>query len=294
MVVLGSPAVLRSVDLANPLVTVLLRMVSVTANVVAPSDREMGVARLATTHRLAPRKTGDRPLVLMTTGDLLVKTDHHPRAKRVRLGGRNERRVARRCFRVTEREAVGSSEAISAQKPLTPQNRSCNSRPAPQTLPGMKLPGNKPRDYGDPMTPMIDVVFNLLIFFVVTAVGSAPEKLMPADLPASGAIVSQVDPLEREAWVTDVWLKLSLADQTNTLQVDMNGTVYQDLNLLKSNLRALAEVGPENPVVLDIAPSVQMEQLVDVWDTCIAAGFQSVSFAVDSGKTMPASEPGVK
>ncbi len=158
----------------------------------------------------------------------------------------------------------------------------------------MQLPSNKPRDYGDPMTPMIDVVFNLLIFFVVTAVGSAPEKLMPADLPASGAIVSQVDPLEREAWVTDVWLKLSLADQTDALQVDMNGTVYLDLELLKSNLRALAEVGPENPVVLDIAPSVQMEQLVDVWDTCIAAGFQSVSFAVDSGQTMPALEPGVK
>ncbi len=158
----------------------------------------------------------------------------------------------------------------------------------------MQLPGNKPRDYGDPMTPMIDVVFNLLIFFVVTAVGAAPEKVLPADLPASGVITSQVEPDQRESWVTDVWLKLSIAETSKALQVDMNGTVYQDLDQLKANLRALAEVGPENPVVLDIAPSVQMEQLVDVWDTCIAAGFQSVSFAVDSGKALPASGPGVK
>lgn len=158
----------------------------------------------------------------------------------------------------------------------------------------MRSPGNIPRDYGDPMLPMVDVVFNLLIFFVVTASGSVPEKLLPADLPASGAVVSQVVPQARESWVTDVWLKLSVAADTHTLQVDMNGTVYQDLDQLKANLRALAEVGPENPVVLDIAPAVQMDQLVDVWDTCIAAGFHSVSFAVDSGKGQPALEPGVE
>ncbi len=158
----------------------------------------------------------------------------------------------------------------------------------------MRLPGNNTRDYGDPMTPMIDVVFNLLIFFVVTATGSPPEKLMPADLPASGAITTQVDPTPRESWVTDIWLKLNVDGSDNALQVDMNGTLYQDLNQLKNNLRALAEVSPENPVVLDIAPSVQMEQLVDVWDTCIAAGFQSVSFAVDNPRTPPASAPGVK
>ena len=166
--------------------------------------------------------------------------------------------------------------------------------PSADTL-GMKAPGNIPRDYGDPMLPMVDVVFNLLIFFVVTASGSVPEKLLPADLPASGAVVSQVVPDEQQSVITDdVWLKLSVAAETDTLQVDMNGTVYHDLDQLKANLRALAEVGPENPVVLDIAPSVQMDQLVDVWDTCIAAGFQSVSFAVDSGKTKPALEPGVE
>ena len=102
----------------------------------------------------------------------------------------------------------------------------------------MRPPANNPRDYGDPMTPMIDVVFNLLIFFVVTATGSPPEKLMPADLPQSGAIVSQVAPENRESWVTDVWLKLSVAGEQDALQVDMNGTVYQDLNQLKANLRS--------------------------------------------------------
>lgn len=151
----------------------------------------------------------------------------------------------------------------------------------------MRPPSSANRDYGDPMTPMIDVVFNLLIFFVVTAVGAAPEQLLPADLPESGAVVATVTPEDRKSWVTDVWLKLSLGE-SDTLQVDMNGTVYRDLALLKGNLRELASVSPENPVVLDIAPSVPMEQLVDVWDTCIAAGFQSVSFAVDASAVTPA------
>ena len=158
----------------------------------------------------------------------------------------------------------------------------------------MKLPGNNTRDYGDPMTPMIDVVFNLLIFFVVTASGSLPEKLLPGDLPDSGAVTTQVEPVARESWVTDVWLKLQVDGVGKALQVNMNGTVYQDLDQLKANLRELAKLSPENPVILDIAPSVQMEQLVDVWDTCIAAGFESVSFAVDKPQTPPADVPGVK
>ncbi len=40
----------------------------------------------------------------------------------------------------------------------------------------MRPPASTTRDYGDPMTPMIDVVFNLLIFFVVTAVGAAQSS----------------------------------------------------------------------------------------------------------------------
>lgn len=155
----------------------------------------------------------------------------------------------------------------------------------------MRTPGQHQRDFGDPMTPMIDVVFNLLIFFVVTATGSPPEELLPATLPSQGAITTHVQPEQQESWATDVWLKLSLSAENQALVVDMNGTVYQDLDELKGNLRALAEVGPESPVILDIAPSVQMEQLVDVWDTCIMAGFQSVSFAIDPPESVAAPQP---
>ncbi len=159
----------------------------------------------------------------------------------------------------------------------------------------MRVPSRRDTELGDPMTPMIDVVFNLLIFFVVTAVGAAPEKLLSADLPSEGVVVTPTATLERESWVTDVLLKLALMEEpSEILQVDMNGTVYQDLDQLKANLRALAEVGPEIPVTLDIAPSVRMEQVVDVWDTCIAAGFATVNFAVDSPGVPTAAEPSIE
>ncbi len=161
--------------------------------------------------------------------------------------------------------------------------------PLPFPLPlfsTMRPPANTTRDYGDPMTPMIDVVFNLLIFFVVTAVGRLPSSCSRRNCLRRGLSWLRLSE-KRDSWATDVWLKLSLGE-SDALQVDMNGTVYRDLAQLKANLRALAEVGPESPVVLDIAPSVQMEQLVDVWDTCIAAGFQSVSFAVDAAAVAPA------
>lgn len=151
----------------------------------------------------------------------------------------------------------------------------------------MRVPRPRTTDFGDPMTPMIDVVFNLLIFFVVTAVGTIPEKLLPADLPDEGIVSTPVAPPERESWITDVQLKLSLVEGADALQVDMNGTVYQDLDQLKENLRALAEVGQEIPVTLDIASTVRMEKVVDVWDTCIAAGFETVNFAVDGPGVSP-------
>ena len=42
------------------------------------------------------------------------------------------------------------------------------------------------------MTPMIDVVFQLLIFFVVASTGQVAEALLPTELAASGTAAAPV------------------------------------------------------------------------------------------------------
>lgn len=149
----------------------------------------------------------------------------------------------------------------------------------------MRIPQQHPRDQDfGAMTPMIDIVFLLLIFFVVTASGQVREALLPAELAASGAIASDVLPAEPQPLEVEVWLKLIHRPEQQQTQVDMNGTLYTDLKQLKVILRTLAELGPENPVILDIAGNVPLGDVVDVYDTCQAAGFDSVSFAADPPK----------
>lgn len=156
------------------------------------------------------------------------------------------------------------------------------STPREITLGTMRRPVHEPRDLDlGAMTPMIDIVFLLLIFFVVTASAQIRELLLPTELSASGAVDVDVLPPESEPLTIDVWLKLSVAEETGRTVVDMNGTLYRDLDELKAQLRTLAELGPENPIILDIQPDVPLGDIVDVYDTCQSAGFESVSFAAD-------------
>ncbi|MBL8850499.1 MAG: biopolymer transporter ExbD [Planctomycetaceae bacterium] len=146
-------------------------------------------------------------------------------------------------------------------------------------IPSQYLHGDRDRDYGV-MTPMIDVVFQLLIFFVIASTGHVAESLLPTQLPASGAIASPVPRTERESWADEVFVKLSRNADGRTV-ADLNGTAYDDLHRLNGVLRALAEVSRDNPIVLDIEDTVPLGEAIRVYDACRSAGFESINFAAD-------------
>jgi biopolymer transport protein ExbD len=135
------------------------------------------------------------------------------------------------------------------------------------------------------MTSMIDVVFLLLIFFICAAAGQIKESVLPTEMSATGNVAAEA-PIERDPWIVDVWLKLS-ADESGTTTVDMNGSPYSPVSAIAEPLQALGELSPENPVILDIAPSVPMRDVVAVYDLCEAAGFQSVNFAARADDIRP-------
>ena len=145
-------------------------------------------------------------------------------------------------------------------------------------IPSQYLSGQTRTD--DAMTPMIDVVFQLLIFFVIASTGQVAESFLPTALPATGAVAAPVEPVEREPWADEVWVKL-YRDAGRTI-ADMNGTLYEDLSRLEQVLRTLSEISRDNPVILDIADDVPLGDLIRVYDTCRAAGFESIAFAADA------------
>jgi biopolymer transport protein ExbD len=145
-------------------------------------------------------------------------------------------------------------------------------------IPSQYLAGRDRHD--DAMTPMIDVVFQLLIFFVIASTGQVAEAFLPTELPATGAVAAPVEPLEREPWADEVWIRL-FHDGDRTI-ADMNGTIYEELDRLEEVLRALSEISRDNPVVLDIDAEVPLGDLIRVYDACRAAGFESIAFAADA------------
>ncbi|QDT28713.1 Biopolymer transport protein ExbD/TolR [Gimesia panareensis] len=137
------------------------------------------------------------------------------------------------------------------------------------------------------MTPMIDVVFLLLIFFISASANQIREFLLPTEL-ATGSIES-TETVPQEKPLGEVWLKLKRRDDQTI--VELNDREYAQFDQLKQTLTELAALAPEIPVILDINEDVPLGEMIRTYDTCLAAGFQSINFATDASKVSPPKKP---
>lgn len=129
------------------------------------------------------------------------------------------------------------------------------------------------------MTPMIDVVFLLLIFFVCASIGQIRESTLPTPLAAGS--IEAADSIEAPKPLGEVWVRLVRrgAGEGAVTTAEVNSQVYEDWNRLRGTLRELASIAPEIPVILDIGQSVPVGDFVDIYDTCRSAGFDNIQFA---------------
>jgi biopolymer transport protein ExbD len=131
------------------------------------------------------------------------------------------------------------------------------------------------------MTPMIDVIFLLLTFFVCTASFQPPEEILPTRLLLPGATSSQVqvDPMEEdldEIVVEVLW-------RENRAQWRINQRPYGQLAEVRAKLTQAAALKADLPVILDVEASVPMEDVIDVYDLCRDVGLLRIQFAASVG-----------
>jgi len=130
------------------------------------------------------------------------------------------------------------------------------------------------------MTPMIDVIFLLLIFFVCTARFQRLENVLPTRLSLLGDIQSDI-PAEPELIDLDEIVVEILWDGKQP-GWRINQREYQELRQVRSVLQAARSLEADLPVILDPQSAVPMEHVIDVYDLCRQVGLAQVRFAASA------------
>ncbi|MGI9429866.1 MAG: ExbD/TolR family protein [Bythopirellula sp.] len=136
------------------------------------------------------------------------------------------------------------------------------------------------REFGVSMTPMIDVVFLLLIFFVCTASFQIAEAVLPSPLSLGGSASTSHPPELIEPELERVVIEVSHRD--GKVQLAVNRRPCPSLTRLSEILVALSDVDARLPVLLDIDGETPLGFAIDVYDCCRLAKFENIQFAAEA------------
>jgi biopolymer transport protein ExbD len=107
-----------------------------------------------------------------------------------------------------------------------------------------------------PLSPLIDCVFLLLIFFLVAGMTKVKNKDIPIDLPSSSSAV-----------------RMRPDDKQIVVGIDRDGTVYWEgepcsVNYLHQGLRDTGLTNPGQRIRIDLDRRVSFGRFVEVMDAC--------------------------
>jgi biopolymer transport protein ExbD len=134
-------------------------------------------------------------------------------------------------------------------------------------------------DIDSAMTPMIDVVFLLLVFFVWTASFQIVEQVLPSEMSSQvGTDPVDVEP-EPEKDFDDIVVKV--AWDGNTPSWSINDSQIPNIETVQEKLKAISAINGQTTVILHPQPVVPVEFVIQSYDAAKLSGFEKVSFAVN-------------
>jgi biopolymer transport protein ExbD len=129
------------------------------------------------------------------------------------------------------------------------------------------------------LTPMIDCVFLLMIYFIFSSNFNIAEQLLPSQLSAasgSGATSTDIPP-PPEADFEDVVVRILLQGSAPTWAV--NDSPVPSLAALRQTLAQVARIKRNAPIILHPDAEVPLGDVIDVYDISRLVGFEKVQFA---------------
>jgi biopolymer transport protein ExbD len=126
------------------------------------------------------------------------------------------------------------------------------------------------------MTPMIDVVFLLLVFFVWTASFGVVERLLPSDVASAQGMGGETTVDPELVDFEQVVVRIQWQDEHPMWQI--NSQQLSGLDEVRSVLSTIASIKSDLPVVVDPQDDVPLGHVIDVYDVCRQVGFSKIHF----------------
>ena len=142
-----------------------------------------------------------------------------------------------------------------------------------------------------PLSSMIDVVFLLLIYFIVTQKPIVEETLLSCDLPSPGG-----KPPKNPPTMLTIDVVRFYPNPTNNPAIDAKDMNYYYLNKrrwrfnapnasndLRRQLIAIAKNDKDQTVIINCGPNAAHQKLVQILDACAEAGLKKLNVVDDDG-----------
>jgi len=129
------------------------------------------------------------------------------------------------------------------------------------------------------LTPMIDVVFLLLIFFIVTIKFKVLEGKLVTELPKDEGTARVDDVMQIDKIEIDI---VPQASAPGGFITQVNGQTMRDMNELRATVSRFVEAAPEDkPARSTLHPRAEInyEQVVTVVDNLLKVDLTDITFA---------------
>ena len=130
-------------------------------------------------------------------------------------------------------------------------------------------------------TSMIDVVFLLLIFFLVATRIKVPEEKLDAFLPKDEGLMSKAEKIEI---FQDINVQIAIASDNNTPILKVGDVSVYSFKELETKLATLHRNQPESAVVLIGNGNTPFMFMLATLDACAVNGITNVKFQAPGGK----------
>ena len=133
------------------------------------------------------------------------------------------------------------------------------------------------------MTSLIDVVFQLLIFFVWTASFQVTEYVLPSSISApkkgdsGGGVTPDTPPPEAD--FPDLVVRIFRDASGTHWRVNDDGA--ESLEVVRARLTRVFDIHRDAPVIIHPDPTVPLGDVIDVYDLARGIGFAKVQFAAN-------------